>query len=261
MPDWNKYSIPDWGMSPNDPMYPDKESLRSGRFGNDIPTVLQEANLEIDPAEKHAYAPEDVGEVYQGYKKGRCGLSPKAWKDGGTYFLKEGHRPFVLKEIISRDRFVVPSFTACYLDDTSETFTYNEDVIYKATRVEEKENDMNTLYEITEGTYKGKFCEKLKQTSAGDWAVELKGKDADVIRVEEKHLEEVLPYTINVQFSSSTKEYSYQAEKDQFEVGFYMVKAMAAANWEIVKVTAVDTKSKAATKEFKPMGKLNVDMY
>ena len=126
---------------------------------------------------------------------------------------------------------------------------------------EEKENDMNTLYEITEGTHKGKFCEKLKRTSAGDWAVELKGKDADVIRVEEKHLEEVLPYTISVQFSNSAQEYSYLAEKGEFEEGFYMVKGYGDHTWQVARVTAVDTKSKKANKEFKPLGKLSVDMY
>lgn len=100
----------------------------------------------------------------------------------------------------------------------------------------------------------------LATNSQGEWVMEVKGS-GQIIAVAKDKVEEVLPYTISVKFNDSGTTYSYLSEKDKFSVGFYLVKAMSFDGWQIAQVTAVDTKSNKATKEFAPIGKLAVDLF
>lgn len=100
----------------------------------------------------------------------------------------------------------------------------------------------------------------LATNSQGEWVMEVKGSGV-IMAIAKDKVQEVLPYTINVKFVDSGTTYSYLASKDQFPVGFYLVKAYSHDGWQIAHVTAVDTKSNKATKEFAPIGKLAVDLY
>lgn len=100
----------------------------------------------------------------------------------------------------------------------------------------------------------------LATNSQGEWVMEVKGS-GQIVAVAKNKVEEVLPYTISVKFSDSGTTYSYLSEKDKFPVGFYLVKALHSDGWQIAQVTAVDTKSNKATKEFAPIGKLAVDLF
>lgn len=87
-----------------------------------------------------------------------------------------------------------------------------------------------------------------------------RGNKRDMAIAKDK-VQEVLPYTISVKFVDDGTTYSYLASKDQFPVGFYLVKGYSQSSFQIAQVTAVDTKSNKATKEFAPIGKLAVDLY
>lgn len=109
------------------------------------------------------------------------------------------------------------------------------------------------LYEIK---HEGQtlYGHKLAVNSQGQWVMEVKGTGA-VLAVDKKDVEEVLPHTIGVQFDSTKQTYSYLAEAGKYKVGeFYILDApMGRA---IVQVTAVDTKSSHATKQFTPLAKI-----
>lgn len=131
----------------------------------------------------------------------------------------------------------------------------------------QKENTMNTqtLYQFNiadDQTFEPKqhFGHHIGTNSLGQWIMEIKGT-GKVVAVDKSTVEEVLPYTIGVRFNNNGITYHYLAEKDKFAVGFYLVMDSSASGWQIARVVEVDTKSKKATVEFAPIGKLAVDMY
>lgn len=127
-----------------------------------------------------------------------------------------------------------------------------EKVLEELNQTEDKKgNEMKTLYE-----YKGKYVHLLATNSDGKHVVEEKGT-GEVFSVEDNSLlVEVIPYSIGVKFNPKGKVYHYTAPKDTYKEGeFYLV---ASDQWAIVQVVAVDTRSKSATKEFKPLGKLSM---
>ena len=101
----------------------------------------------------------------------------------------------------------------------------------------------------------------LATNSQGEWVMEVKGS-GQIMAVAKDRVQEVLPYTIGVQFGDSKTTYHYLADKDKFDVGFYLVRSDLNNNWQIAKVTSVDTKSAKATKEFSDIaiGKMAIDL-
>ena len=117
-----------------------------------------------------------------------------------------------------------------------------------------KEQDMPTkLYEISRGT-ETLYGHKLATNSQGQWVMEIKGS-GDVIAVDKDTVQEVLPYTIAVQFETGKMTYSYLAEAGKYKIGEFFI-LDAPSGRAIVQVTGVDTKSNAATKQFTPLAKL-----
>lgn len=109
------------------------------------------------------------------------------------------------------------------------------------------------LYEISRGT-ETLYGHKLATNSQGQWVMEVKGT-GDVIAVDKAAVQEVLPYTIAIQFESGKQNYSYLAEAGKYQIGeFYIVDTPNGRS--IVQVTGVDTKSAAATKQFTAIAKL-----
>lgn len=122
--------------------------------------------------------------------------------------------------------------------------------------VTKEENTMatNKLYQIniSEGTVK--YGQKLAVDSTGKWVMELKGT-GEVRSYDKSLIEEVMPYTISVQFESNKQVYSYLASKDQVELNaFYIFDSPMGRT--IAQVVKLDTKTSAASVEFKPLAKL-----
>jgi hypothetical protein len=119
-----------------------------------------------------------------------------------------------------------------------------------------KESKMNKLYEIT-ADGKKLYGHKLATNSQGHWVMEVKGT-GEVFAVDKSCVEEVLPHTIGVQYETGKMVYHYFADAGKYQVGeFYILDAPSGR--VIVQVTEVDTKSVAATKDFKPLVKLTVE--
>lgn len=132
----------------------------------------------------------------------------------------------------------------------------------------EKDEEMTTekkLYEIkeTSALFDNKtrtigYGHKLAVNSKGEWVMEIKGS-GEIMAVSKDQVEEVLPYTIDVQFSNSSNTYAYLAEAGEFQTGFYIVEGQYGNGWQIAQVVKVDTKSRKATKKFKTFGKIALD--
>lgn len=116
------------------------------------------------------------------------------------------------------------------------------------------------LYEIESSTGVI-YGHKLAVNSQGSWVMELKGTGA-VIAVDKNLVKEVLPHTIGVRFfnSNSKTVYQYIADAGLASKGDLFV-FESAYGLAIVQVVEVDTKSKSATVEFKPVAKLSVEKF
>lgn len=118
----------------------------------------------------------------------------------------------------------------------------------KETKMQDKK-----LYEIkAEGNTR--YGHKLAVNSQGYWVMEVKGT-GEVLAVDKSFVQEVLPYSIGVQFESGKTVYHYLGEAGKHQVGDMFV--LDAPNGRaIVQVVAVDTKNTNATKHFNPIAKL-----
>jgi hypothetical protein len=125
---------------------------------------------------------------------------------------------------------------------------------------QQKENTMTEkkLYQINTPLDAVKYGHKLAVNSAGKWVMEVKGT-GEVITCDKNDIEEVMPYTVSVQFETGKQIYSYLGNKDQLELNaFYLFDSPMGRC--IAQVVKLDTKSPVATKEFKPLAKLNVTL-
>lgn len=109
------------------------------------------------------------------------------------------------------------------------------------------------LYEIKEEGMPTQYGSLLAINSSGKMVMEIKST-GEVIAVDPSSVEEVLPYTISVSFGKGQL-YHYLAPKGVYKVGDVCV-LDAPLGRGIVNVVDVDTKSKSATVEFKPLIKL-----
>jgi hypothetical protein len=126
--------------------------------------------------------------------------------------------------------------------------------------VTKKENTMTEkkLYQINIPVSTVKYGHKLAVNSAGKWVMEIKGT-GEVITCDKDNVEEVMPYTVSVQFQTGKQIYNYLAEKGSVELNtFYIFDAPLGR--AIAQVVKLDTKSPAASVEFKPLAKLNVTL-
>jgi hypothetical protein len=133
----------------------------------------------------------------------------------------------------------------------------------RPTQQKEKPMATNKLYQINvpeEAIKYGhklttiKYGHKLAVDSTGKWVMEIKGT-GEVQSYDKSLIEDVMPYTVAVQFDSNKQVYQYLANKDQVELNAFYIFDSAMGR-EIVQVTKLDTKSSSATVEFKPLAKL-----
>lgn len=100
------------------------------------------------------------------------------------------------------------------------------------------------------------YGHKLAVDSTGKWVMELKGT-GEVGSFDKTSIEEVMPFTVAIQFQTGKQVYHYLANKEQTELNaFYIFDG--AVGRAIAQVVELDTKSSAATVEFKPLAKLSV---
>lgn len=120
----------------------------------------------------------------------------------------------------------------------------------------QKENTMTEkkLYQINSLVSTVKYGHKLAVNSAGKWVMEIKGT-GEVVTCDKNDVEEVMPYTVSVQFETGKTVYHYLAEKGNVELNaFYIFDSpMGRAIAQVIKL---DTKSPVASVEFKPLAKL-----
>lgn len=191
------------------------------------------------------------------YRKGKK-VHHSEWVPGKVYFLENGTSPF---ELVSKPP-VAPwnskdesNYKAEYLSGirADGTKTY----LIEAIEEEEETQMTKKLYEIKDEDNNVSYGHKLARDSSGNWVMEIKGR-GDVVSVEPSKIKEVLPYTIDVSFSDTGQNYSYISEAGFASVGDLFV-IDAPSGRQIVRVESVNTESKSATKEFKPLGKLLLD--
>lgn len=99
------------------------------------------------------------------------------------------------------------------------------------------------------------YGHKLATDSTGKWVMELKGT-GEVRPFDKTLIEEVMPFTVAIQFQTNKQVYHYLANKDQVELNAFYIFDSAIGR-SIAQVVALDTKSAAATVEFKPLAKLS----
>lgn len=91
------------------------------------------------------------------------------------------------------------------------------------------------------------FGEVIATDSKGMKVFELKTGGIKVVKAED--IEEVFPFTFSVSFGKE-QEYHFQGKEDDFKIGDLLVYLGVNFNIGICQVTAVDTKSRSATKTF-----------
>ena len=123
-----------------------------------------------------------------------------------------------------------------YTRTLKSVYEYNE---------ESEMTKTNTLYQIkgteTYGTY-------LATNSEGKFVLEMKGS-TELKTVNKNEVEEVLPHTVEISFGSDSRGYAFFCDKGKLEVGDIIMRMDSSYKGTIGFVTAIDTKSKAATKE------------
>jgi hypothetical protein len=187
-----------------------------------------------------------------GYKK------QGPFKKGDIVRLKTGTAPIRI-EVVSGKYFTgeyVSSKTrlvARSIEDIVPHEEYNNVDTETETKGTNKMADNKTLYAIKVDAFSTweavVYAHYLATNSSGQWVMEEKGT-GKIHTVDKKHVEEVLPYTIGIQFLNDGgigKTYNYFSDKDKYSVGQTFL-----LGGSLVTVVAVDTKSKLATKDFKP---------
>ena len=112
------------------------------------------------------------------------------------------------------------------------------------------------LYEIKQGD-EACYGHKLAINSQGQWVMEVKGTGR-FIAVDKASVQEVLPHTIGVQFDSNKTVYHYLAEAGKYNKGDFYIFDVSYGR-SIVQIVEVDSKSKSATVEFKPLAKIKTE--
>lgn len=124
----------------------------------------------------------------------------------------------------------------------------------------QKENTMaeKKLYQIGgmfgTDTNRMMYGHKLAVDSTGKWVMEIKGT-GEVGSYDKSLIEEVMPFTVAIQFQVGKQVYHYLANKNQVELNAFYIFDSAVGR-SIAQVVDLDTKSNAATVEFKPLAKL-----
>lgn len=178
------------------------------------------------------------------------------WVVGNYYFRENGNTAFRLDSISPKlgSSADVRNYEATYLSGpkVADTKKYFIEAIETNSQTNKEKTMASKLYEFQKDG-KTTFGSKLAVNSSGLWVMEVKGT-GEAVLVDKTTVEEVIPYTIGVQFISghgtSGTTYHYTAPKGKFEYGFYLLKNHNGTS--LVQVVLLDSRSTSATKEFTP---------
>lgn len=178
--------------------------------------------------------------------------SRKGFKVGQIVKLKTGERPIEITSLSHSGS----NLWGTYVDSQYKIVGRHVGDFEYYNQTQTGEDTMTKLYEVKESDTATTFATKLAVNSSGLWVMEEKGTGR-VFTATPSSAEEVMPYTISVQFfgmGNALKDYSYFAAKGAFEVNQVF---MMDSN-SICRVTGVDTKSIYATKDFEPVVQFEV---
>ena len=108
-----------------------------------------------------------------------------------------------------------------------------------------------TLYEVkAKGIDTVRYATYLATNGKGEWVMEEKGS-GDIFTTAKEDAAEVMPYTFGMKFSGGGIIYHFLSKEGQVKVGDMLMRLDAGEyTGSVGLVTAVNTKSKVATKEF-----------
>lgn len=208
-----------------------------------------------------------------GHLKGKWGENePEKFAVGDVVKLKWGDKPQVITENLGDGVVTIMYLEYPYTESVRKHVDYvrysrpltqdqrcKHAKIMKKLEEKEEENTMEKLYAVdTAG--KTVYANKLAVNAAGQWVMEPKG-GGDVFSVDKDKVEEVIPYTVDVKFWGSSNTYAYTSVEGKYSVGDILVvnTTYNAHGVNFVVVKGVNTKSKKATKELEPIGRVQVE--
>ena len=175
------------------------------------------------------------------------------FKEGDIVRLVSGTQPIKVEQI-SRYRGEVDYIYGSYVRSGKHSEGMVKDyVLYKENQQQEaqqKENTM-TLYEVkAKGIDTVRYATYLATNGKGEWVMEEKGS-GDIFTTAKEDAAEVMPYTFGMKFSGGGITYHFLSKEGQVKVGDMLMRLDAGEyKGSVGLVTAVNTKSKTATKEF-----------
>lgn len=194
--------------------------------------------------------------------------NPK-FKVGDTVRRKSGVDPQVVTKVVKLDYEPFYKYFCQYTKSGIDHYPKGqyasqlELVLSCKTPKEEKETKMGTLYEYTNKDGSKKFVHYLATNSNGEWVVEEKGSGSVFSDVKDKFFE-VVPYTVDIAFIDFDSVYpdvaSFTSSKGKFKVGDVLAMGHTCG-LSIAIVKAVDTKSKEASEELKPLGRFTMERF
>lgn len=172
----------------------------------------------------------------------------ESFEVGDIVKLKTGFKPIKVLSVSNGRLF------GRYLSSSYETLPRNIEDFECYDQTHTGEDTVTKLYEVKESENTTTFATKLAVNSNSLWVMEEKGTGR-VFTVTPSSAEEVMPYTISVKFFDTPhKKYDYLAEKGYFEPN----QVFMSDTGSLCYIVDVDTKSKVATKDFKPTLKFEV---
>lgn len=181
------------------------------------------------------------------YRKTETRVHWYAWRIGEVYYREQGDSPFTLVSIEYVDRRDRCHYTRTHNNSTKVSDCTEYLVLAETLETEEEEKEMtNKLYQVIGTEQCGNF---LAVNSEGKTVLEMK-PNGELKSFTKTQIEEVLPWTFEVHVQQGEIGYHYQGDKDSVEVGDILIINNDTSGLKLVTVTAVNTKSKKATKRF-----------
>lgn len=166
-------------------------------------------------------------------------------KIGDVIFYKNGHKVY---KIIDSDPFSSEIDIEC-IHNCRVYSNLSADRFVKAKVVENEDGENEMTNKLFQVVGEEKFGAYLATNSSGQYVLEIKG-NGEVKAFDKDKLEEVLPWTFSVKFADSNNNYHFRGQKDSVAKGDVLMRMDKGYEWTLCVVADVNTKSKAATKDF-----------
>ena len=180
------------------------------------------------------------------YKKSSIKCHHDTWEVGRVYYRENGEKPFTIIAVDQeRGSSICRSYTAIYCGQDEKVHDYKEYLILAIETGDtnpymEKEDTMTKLYQVKGQDVYGYI---LATNSLGKQVFETKGTGA-ILTFDKSEIEEVIPYSIEVDDGLSVNNNSYFSREGDLEIGDIIFNK--GSGYFIV--VGLDTKSTKATK-------------